>query len=1589
MSQVWQQLNQIFSRVVDAVSGRRISAAGEPIPRYYIIQPGDTLWRLAKRFNTTVKDLVEANDIKDPNLIIVGRRLIIPTGQEPAPTPEPTPSPEPPPTPEPPPEPPPAEEYFEYEVQPGDTLWRLAQHFNTTVQKLVDLNNIQDRNLIVVGQILLIPKSVEKPPSPPPTPEPPPPPTPAPPPTPEPAPTPEPPPPTSAQIKAIYLTYWAARHAELRSHALQLLAETELNAVVIDIKSGDGRLLYDSFTTATITAEEAAGALAAAELEDYESIDLAWGQTTAAISAYDEVRDFETLLAWLKAHNVYTIARVVVFKDDVLTTQRPELAVKDSRTGEPWRDYKGVAWADPYLLEVWEHNAHIAQQAAQHGFDEIQYDYIRFPTDGPTEYAEYARANTPENRQAALSDFLALTREKLQPGGAKIAVDMFGYPCWRTDDPGIGQVIESLAPHVDVLCPMLYPSTFGAGLPGFPEYQNAIAFPYEIVYLSTIRAVERLKKVNPKAIVRDWIQDFPDYRFDQRTYTPEEIREQMRGATEAGAEGWMLWDPRNQYTRPALKPAEEPSPPPPPPTPAIPTYPPNKMGKILVLEYHNIDEPEARWTRTPDNFRSDLEYLLSHGFYPVNLIDVVRGNLDHVPRGRRPVVLTFDDSSAGQFRYLEDGRIDPNCAAGILKAMNEKYGDDWPLRATFFVLLNADEPGTPLFRQGGDTGPQKVRTLVEWGMEIGSHTINHRNLSQATPEQIKWELAVSQNRLEALIPGHQVRSFAVPFGAYPADISLLKEGYAESAGLSYQYETAVKVGAEPAPSPFSPDFDPYLLPRVQAYQPELDKWLPRIERYPEQYYVSDGGKGDGLPAAGRAFTAPSDLTSAQLDLAAQPEVTTAAFSVDAEPSPYLVGPDGKEFFIVGVNYEGYDDRAWHMWAEDKFDLALIEKDFRKAHQVGFNTVRLFVQTPLEQDIRGGNFDRLDWVLELANRYKLAVLLALNDDHSANLPDNGKINAAIAGHYRGHPAILGYDLENEPKLYHLLVARYADSQPAPVQSTALIDHYGERVNRAEIEQMRRERRIPGSLDDEMAYYYANALQFFLEFNAAFNEWHGQTGQMVVDYLTSPDATAWQKYIQVMNDTLAAWIAPQADPIRAADPKALITVGWDWLFFAALAANHRLDFHQFHLYGDRSLAGLRALLKIMDGLKRRFPDVPIMVGEFGYSNASSGNPAEAQPVPQTVTALYEGALLAYLRANGFAGGLKWMLNDATGIDNPFEANLGVYAPGDRPKVIAQVIEHYADLWSHLAETGDFSLRDDAIAGLGYRYSLPTVSVIGGGRHQDLTVDWQASEGTHLYLAWADNITVKAMANGKVSLNPPELLPNWAEYASILYRLDNGQRVRLSVFPADERVSWTVQANQTYVITKGARKPQPPPGEIPEPGPGEHVIILPDTQAHLDAARAYLDYFRPEVNFRPDEAVGRWPYVTIVGDTSGVTAAQETALRDAGAWVERVTGDTVAATKALLDRLAASGHRFLKGAPEPSPEPPPEPPPPLPPPEPEPEPMTYTVQPGDTLWLISVKVYGSGSLWPAIFEANRDLLDDPGRIRPGQVLKIPPKS
>ncbi len=598
-------------------------------------------------------------------------------------------------------------------------------------------------------------------------------------------------------IKGLYITYYGLGSKRHRARVQELLETTELNAIVMDVKGDFGLIPY----TSTVRT----------------ALDIGTGSRPM-------ITDWAVWMKWFEARNIYTIARIVVFKDDPLATAHPEWAVIDSATGQIWRDREKLGWVDPSQEDVWDYNIALAVEAAQLGFDEIQFDYVRFPTDGAISRATFAIANTEEDRLAAITGFLARARQALAPYNVKVAADVFGYTAWRSDDMGIGQKIERLAPFLDVLSPMLYPSTFAHGLPGLPEYQNAIAFPFDIVHKSTVQAVERVKKANPDLVVRPWIQDFPDYAFDGRTYTPQEIRLQMEGARQAGGRGWILWDPRVKFTPEAL-------------ISAHPSYRPNPDGKLLVLEYHLIGEPEDRWQRTPANFRADLERLWAQGYYPINLRNLVDRDLTMVPAGKRPVVLTFDDSSLGQFRILADGTIDPDSAVGILLDFHQAHPADWPLRATFFVLQDVNVPERILFGQP-ELAKKKLQMLVNWGMEIGSHTISHANLANSSPQEVKRQLALSQARLEEeLLPGYEVVSLALPFGLYPKDERLLVGGLYED--RLYRYRAVVEVSGGLVASPHSPEFDPYHIPRVQAIDSELNYWLDYANQ-PGVYYVSPG-----------------------------------------------------------------------------------------------------------------------------------------------------------------------------------------------------------------------------------------------------------------------------------------------------------------------------------------------------------------------------------------------------------------------------------------------------------------------------------------------------------------------------------------------------------------------------------------------------------------------------------------------------------------------------------------------------------------------------------------------------------------------------
>ena len=323
-------------------------------------------------------------------------------------------------------------------------------------------------------------------------------------------------------VRAAYLTYYGVADRGIRQRVLDLVARTELNAVVIDIKGDRGLIPYRTSVQAALDA----GAQGPVIIKDFD----------------------EQLAAW-KAQGIYTIARIVVFKDNVLATHRPDLAVIDTRTGKPWIDRENLAWVDPFREEVWDYTIAVAKEAALKGFDEIQFDYVRFPTDGKLAAARYSQPNSAATRLPAIAAFLAKARRELGPTGVFLAADIFGYTAFNVNDTDIGQRIEEISVSLDYICPMVYPSGYHLGIPGV---RNPMVNPYEIVKESV--RLTRQRSQNPAAQVRPWLQDFKDYAFDKRIFGPGEVRAQIRGSDDGGGSGWMLWNPKNDYTGAALRP---------------------------------------------------------------------------------------------------------------------------------------------------------------------------------------------------------------------------------------------------------------------------------------------------------------------------------------------------------------------------------------------------------------------------------------------------------------------------------------------------------------------------------------------------------------------------------------------------------------------------------------------------------------------------------------------------------------------------------------------------------------------------------------------------------------------------------------------------------------------------------------------------------------------------------------------------------------------------------------------------------------------------------------------------------------------------
>jgi len=318
------------------------------------------------------------------------------------------------------------------------------------------------------------------------------------------------------EVKAIYLTGYTAGNKRRFQELLNLVNSTELNAMVIDIKDEEG-ITHNS--------------------------QVPFAQETGSIT--NKIRDLEGVLKTLHENDIYPIARIVVFKDKILPIEIPEYAVKH-KNGGIWRDRNGIPWTDPYNKEVWEYNVDLAEEAARLGFREIQFDYVRFPSDGNLDNIVYDN-NNGGSRSETIREFLDYARERLSPRGIYVSADVFGLVNSAQDDMGIGQKLEDISKSSDYICPMVYPSHYAPGSHGIP---NPDAAPYETVYASLRHAVRRLDKLeSEKAIIRPWLQDFT---LGHR-YGAKEVRAQIKAVYDSGLREWILWNPSNRYNVGALK----------------------------------------------------------------------------------------------------------------------------------------------------------------------------------------------------------------------------------------------------------------------------------------------------------------------------------------------------------------------------------------------------------------------------------------------------------------------------------------------------------------------------------------------------------------------------------------------------------------------------------------------------------------------------------------------------------------------------------------------------------------------------------------------------------------------------------------------------------------------------------------------------------------------------------------------------------------------------------------------------------------------------------------------------------------------------
>lgn len=323
-------------------------------------------------------------------------------------------------------------------------------------------------------------------------------------------------------VKAAYMSSCVASTPSFRDHVIGIANKTEINSLVIDIKDSSGIL-------------------------SYEPDDRSLRQEDDGKERCD-IENIRALIKRLHDDNIYTIGRIAVFQDPYFVKMHPELAVQSKKTGKAWKDRKGITWIDAGSQEMWDYTIAIAKDAYSQGFDEINFDYIRFPSDGNIQDMAFPVSSTTPKTVVMRSFFEYLSRE-MKTAGIPTSADVFGMTTTVEDDLNIGQELSAALENFDYVAPMVYPSHYPKGFNG---WSNPNAHPYELIQFVMGTAVSRANEMGSVSLkLRPWLQDFS---IGYPEYGKAEVEAQIKALYDVGLTSWMLWDPSNKYAGGALLP---------------------------------------------------------------------------------------------------------------------------------------------------------------------------------------------------------------------------------------------------------------------------------------------------------------------------------------------------------------------------------------------------------------------------------------------------------------------------------------------------------------------------------------------------------------------------------------------------------------------------------------------------------------------------------------------------------------------------------------------------------------------------------------------------------------------------------------------------------------------------------------------------------------------------------------------------------------------------------------------------------------------------------------------------------------------------